>query len=417
MSESMSESRFEPMPESRFDGDRVGLGVWESGRLVAAREIVEALRSKALWITAALLLAGSTLLVVLPEILGGDGGPGSRTIATTEDVDERVLAIIDDLGPALDLEITVEAVGSAAADLDAGRERVLDGELDALVRFDTDPPTVLVADDQDQLLLSVIRESVQSASVVGSLSAAGLDDTTIATALSPTVPVVEVLDTDQGGRQFVALIAALVTYLLLLLLAMQIATGVAVEKSSRVSEVLLAIVPVRALLFGKVVGIGVIGLGVLAIGSAPVLVRFGLGASMPAGAGPTLAAAIGFSLLGLVQYLCLAGALGALVERSEDVNATVGPLTVILIAGYIAAQATSGNVVGLLLALFPLTSPMVMPARIALGEASAAEIAAALVLLVVGVMLAARFATVVYRRAIVRTGSRLRLRDLRVPRA
>lgn len=404
------------MSETGFDETRTGLSVWASGRLVARREILEALRSKALWVTAGLLLAGSTLLVVLPEILGGDGGPGSRTIAATEDVDERVIDIIDEIGTLLDLDITVEQLAVTSAELDIGRERVLDGDLDALVRFDTDPPTVLVADDQDQLLLSVIREAVQSASVVGSLSAAGLDDTTIAAALSPTVPVIEVLDTEQGGRQFVALIAALVTYLLLLLLAMQIATGVAVEKSSRVSEVLLAIVPVRALLFGKVVGIGVIGLAVLAIGSAPVLVRFGLGASMPPGSGPTLAAAIGFSLLGLVQYLCLAGALGALVERSEDVNATVGPLTVILIAGYIAAQATSGTVVGLLLALFPLTSPMVMPARIALGEAAAVEVVLAVVLLGIGVMVAARFATVVYRRAIVRTGSRLRLRDLRMSR-
>lgn len=404
------------MGEPSFDPERAGASVWRSGRLVARREIVEALRSKALWFTAGLFLLGSTLLVVLPEILGGDDGPSTRSVAVTDEVPDAVLSAIASLDPLLDLDTAVEVVPSDPGEIETVTAEILDGDRDALVRFDTDPPTVVVADEQDQRLLSLIREALQSASVVGSLSEAGLDEATIAAALTPTVPTLDVIDTDRGGRQGVALLVALVTYLLLLLLAMQIATGVAVEKSSRVSEVLLAIVPVRALLFGKVVGVGAIGLLVLAIGSAPVIIRFGIGATMPPDSGPTLAAAISFSLLGLSLYLCLAGALGSLVERSEDVNATVGPLTVILIAGYIAGQAMSDTAVGLVLALFPLTSPMVMPARIALGSASAVEVVAALVLLGLGVLVAARFAAVVYRRAIVRTGARLRLRDLRSSR-
>ncbi|TVR23584.1 MAG: ABC transporter permease [Ilumatobacter sp.] len=388
---------------------RAAVSQWQAGRLVARREIIEALRSKTLWITAALFFIGSALFVVLPDLLGGDDGARSRTIAVTDEVGERVLASIDALGPLLGVEATIEQI----SDRDEAAVRVADGELDALVRFDTDPPTVLVVDEQDQALLSIIREAVQSASVVDALVEAGLDDATIASTLTPTVPVVEVIDTERGGRELVALLAALVTFVLVLLLAMEIATGVAVEKSSRVSEVLLAIVPVRALLFGKVVGTGIIGVSILLIGSAPVLVRIGIGAEMPAGSGATLAAAIVFSVVGLVQYLCVAAALGALVERSEDVNATVGPLTVVLFAGYIAGRPLSDSVIGLVLALFPLTSPLVMPSRVALGTASLVEVLVALGLLVVGVMVAARFATVVYRRAIVRTGARLRLRDLR----
>lgn len=389
--------------------ERAAVSQWQAGRLVARREIIQALRSRALWVTAALFFIGSTLIVVLPDLIGGDDGARSRAIAVTEEVGERVLASIDARGSVLGVETEIEQI----SDRDEAAVRVADGELDALVRFDTDPPTVLVVDEQDQVLLSIIREAVQSASVVDALVAVGLDDATISSALSPAVLVVEVIDTERGGRELVALLAALVTFVLVLLLAMEIATGVAVEKSSRVSEVLLAIVPVRALLFGKVVGIGIIGVSILLIGSAPVLVRIGLGAEMPPGSGATLAAAIVFSVVGLVQYLCVAAALGALVERSEDVNVTVGPLTVVLFAGYIAGQPLSDSVIGLLLALFPLTSPLVMPSRVALGETSLVEVLVALGLLVLGVVVAARFAAIVYRRAIVRTGARLRLRDLR----
>ena len=388
---------------------RAALSQWKAGRLVARREIVEALRSRALWITTALFFLGSMLLVVLPDLIGGGDDARPRTVAVTEEVGERVLGSIDALGTVLGVETRIEQI----SDLDAAAVRVADGELDALVRFDTDPPTVVVLDEEDQVLLSIVREGLQSASVIDALVEAGLDDAAIGAALTPTVPVVEVIDTERGGRELVALIAALVTFLLVLLLAMEIATGVAIEKSSRVSEVLLAIVPVRALLFGKVAGTGIIGISILLIGSAPVFVRIGLGAEMPPGSGATLAAAVVFSVVGLVQYLFVAAALGALVERSEDVNATVGPLTVVLFAGYIAGSPMSDNVIGLVLALFPLTSPLVMPARVALGEASLAQVLIALGLLVIGVLIAARFATGVYRRAIVRTGTRLRLRDLR----
>lgn len=383
---------------------------WRAIGLIARREIVEAARRKAVWFTAGLFLIGSIALVVLPDLLGGTSGPVSRSVAVTDGVSPTVLELLDELAVAVQVELEVERASHVDEEL---VERVRSGELDAIVRFDSEPPRVLVVDADDQLLLALVREAVQSASVADELTAVGLDEAMIATALSPTVPQIEVLDTERGGRQLVALVAALVTYLVLLLLAMQIATGVAIEKSSRVSEVLLAIVPVRALLFGKVVGLGLIGLSILAIGTAPVAIRFALGASMPPGAGSTLLTAGVFSVLGVLLYLCLAGALGALVERSEDVNSTVGPLTAVLILGYFVGQAASDTPVGLVLALAPVTSPMVMPARVALGEAGAVQVAVALVLLAGGLIVAARVATVIYGRAIVRTGTKLRLRDLR----
>ncbi len=391
-------------------GTAPGVSEWEAGRLVAVRELSEAFRRKAVWITAALFLLGSTGLVVLPELLGADG-PRERSVAVLGDAPAAVVESIEPTAEAVDIAVEVRT----ATDVDVASDQVADGELDALVRFDTDPPTVVVADEDDQRLLSVLRESIRSGTLVDGLGGAGLADDEIAAVLAVGGPVVEVLDTERGGRQFVAFVAAFVTYLLLLLLAMQIANGVAIEKSSRVSEVLLAIVPVRALLFGKVVGIGLIGLLTLAAGALPIVVRLVAGGSVPAGAGSTLAATLPFSLLGIALYLCLAGSLGALVERTEDVSSSVGPLTGILIVGYLVGQVASDTVVGLALALLPLTSPLVMPARVALGESAPVEIAVSLVLLVAAVVVAARFATVVYRRAIVRTGQKLKLRDLRTP--
>jgi ABC-2 type transport system permease protein len=64
------------------------------------------------------------------------------------------------------------------------------------------------------------------------------------------------------------------------------------------------------------------------------------------------------------------------------------------------------------MAYIPFTAPMVMPARIALGVASPVEVTVSLLLGVVTVVVVARLAASIYRRAIVRTGTRTHLREL-----
>jgi ABC-2 type transport system permease protein len=67
------------------------------------------------------------------------------------------------------------------------------------------------------------------------------------------------------------------------------------------------------------------------------------------------------------------------------------------------------------LGVFPLTSPLVAPYRIAVGAGSLPEYAASIVVLFASVVVVGRVATVVFRRAIVRTGDRIKLRDVLRP--
>lgn len=384
---------------------------WSIGRLVAWREISEALRRKAIWITAALFLLLSSAAMVTPEILGSDES-GERVVWSYGEVPPTVVDLLTPAADAVGISVEIEAVAQGL-DLSAAIDAVEQGDVDAVVRFDTDPATIVVADEDDQLLVAALRESIRVAGTIDDLRAAGLSSDEVDALLGRPVAEVQVLDTERGGRVLVASVAALVTYLALLLLAVQISNGVAIEKSSRVSEVLLAVAPPRALLFGKVAGIGAVGVLVLLAGAAPVAVRLALGGSLPPGTAGTLVAALAFSLLGIAMYLCIAGAAGALVERSEDVSSTVGPLTSLLVLGYLIGQFASESPVGVVLAYLPVTSPMVMPGRVALDQAGWIEVLLSLVLLAVATVIAARVATVVYRRAIVRTGRRLKLRDLR----
>jgi ABC-type Na+ efflux pump permease subunit len=128
-----------------------------------------------------------------------------------------------------------------------------------------------------------------------------------------------------------------------------------------------------------------------------------------------VAALVGGALwfvLGIALYLTSAGALGALVDRQEEVGSAVSPLMVILIVSYLVGQSAPESAVGSVLAYIPFTSPMVMPERIALGVASPIEVAASLLIGVITVVVVARLASAIYLRAIVRTGSRTHLRQL-----
>ena len=64
------------------------------------------------------------------------------------------------------------------------------------------------------------------------------------------------------------------------------------------------------------------------------------------------------------------------------------------------------------LAYIPFSSPVVEPTRIAVGASSPLEMALSLSILVVSVFVAVRVGGVVYQRAIVRTGRRLKLREV-----
>jgi ABC-2 type transport system permease protein len=120
-------------------------------------------------------------------------------------------------------------------------------------------------------------------------------------------------------------------------------------------------------------------------------------------------------VLGIALYLTAAGGLGALVDRQEQVGSMVVPLSIILVAGYLVGVSAADSSVGAVLAIVPFTSPMVMPARLALGVAGPTEVLVSLVVLTMTVMVVARLATVVYERAIVRTGRRLTLREVLRP--
>jgi ABC-2 type transport system permease protein len=352
-----------------------------------------------------LVVIGGLALVVVPDLLDGDD---RRTVATTGAEPAGFATSLDEAEDGAGLSIRIVSVSDRSA-LD---EQVRDGRVDAGVDFSSDPPTVVVQTVGEDGLTTLVSQVVSAESLQAGLIDRGLSTAEVEASLAGAAPEVRELRAEQAGRSAAAFVVSLALYLLLLLLTTAVASGVAIEKSKRISEVLLAVVEPTALLFGKIVGVGLLGVVTLAAGVLPVAADLLLGGELPPGTGITIAGSAAWFVLGLALYLSMAAGLGALVDRQEQVGSAMAPLSILLVAAYFAGVGLADTPLGAVLSIVPFTSPMVTPARLALGEAGPAELVASLAALVATVVLVGRLSTVVYRRAIVRTGRRLTLGEV-----
>ena len=175
---------------------------------------------------------------------------------------------------------------------------------------------------------------------------------------------------DEGGEG-IAFVASLVLYLQLIMYGIAVASGVVEEKSSRVVEVLLATVQPRAILAGKILGIGALGLLQLTLTAVVGLAAASASGAIELDAGDigTLAVVLVWFLFGYLLWSSLYAMGGVMVSRQEDLQSSTTVLTVLLVVGYLLAfPAIDDPDRGLAVARrsFPLFSPIVMPLRVAL---------------------------------------------------
>jgi ABC-2 type transport system permease protein len=380
---------------------------FEATRLVAARELREAFRRRSLWIVFAVLFLGSAAAMIVPDLLDSGSTTYDVAVQPGAGVPTGFDGELGTVGRALDANVRIRGVSDHAQ----ARTLVDDGTVDAAV-VGGNPPTVIVRKGDDDTLVALVRQALATSMLSEQLQHAGLDTAAVQRILNTPSAHLEQVAADDSDRKASAAILSLVLYLILLLLMIQVASGVAIEKANRISEVLLAVVKPTALFFGKVVGVGIVGLAGFVAAGIPVIVKAVGGGDLPAGLGPAVAGGLPWMILGLVLYLTTAGALGALVERQEEAGSVLTPLSLLLIATYVLAQSSSDNGFGAFLAIFPFTSPIVMPSRLALGAASGGEIVASLLIGIVTVLFVLRLGAAIYRRGIVHTGRRLRLGEV-----
>jgi ABC-2 type transport system permease protein len=382
-------------------------------RLVASREVASRIRDKNFLISSAVILL--LLLGVMAFQVAVSGGDGPARLAVVED-DGR-------LGPALEAQGEAVGVDVEVVDLPdeaAARDAVEAEEVDAVLVGGTGPAPELVLVDRDPALEAVVGGAVSGLAVSDRLLEAGVDLQSL-----PEVAVTPIGDqeADDGQRVVVAVIGVVVLYSLLILFAQFVAQGVVEEKASRVVELLLATMRPWQLLAGKILGLGLLGLGqIVVIGVVGVTgaLAFDL-VDVPGQLIGTVATVVAWFVLGYAFYACVFAVAASLVSRQEDLGSVLTPASMLLVVGFFVAVQAAGDPAGTLATVtsyVPGLSPLVMPVRQAAGEAAAWEVALAVALMLVAIGLAVRLGGRVYAGALLRTSGRTKVREaLRAERA
>lgn len=235
-------------------------------------------------------------------------------------------------------------------------------------------------------------------------------------------------------------------YMFILIYGQMVMTSIIEEKGNRVLEVVVTSVKPTRLMLGKIIGIGLVALTQILLWAAIVSVTAFLivpallpadllaeGASNAAITGgdaelimmlrslPPASTVSGyivlmiiFLILGFLIYSSIFTAIGSAVDNIQDASQlsslAVFPIVIGLIFAMVAASDPAGSI-AFWASMFPLTSPMVMVARIPFGI-PVWEIVLSLALLVAGLIFMAWIAGKIYRVGIFMYGKKPTLREI-----
>ncbi len=157
---------------------------------------------------------------------------------------------------------TLKVDTSTWPSVDDGLRQVRSGKLDALVSGDPGAPDVAVMNDLNPTVTATLDALVKQVVLTRALSTAGVQPGPIESKVLGAGINLQVLDPNakvRTEREVVGVFVAILLYVALLMYGQIVAAGVVEEKANRIIEILLSTVRPRQLLFGKVIGIGLLG--------------------------------------------------------------------------------------------------------------------------------------------------------------
>lgn len=397
-----------PRGSSRGEGRRPLPSPWSLTGLVARREVTVQLRDKTFLISIGFLLLVTLASVALPVVL--EGREEAPVVAT---VGPAAADLLRDAGDEVALR--------RADDLAAAERLVREGTADAAVT--TGPggrPEILARRDVPPRVLELVTAADTARILAEGLAGHGVDRDDAAgalqraTAAPPAQRLTDPPDEDEGPARMVFMAFSLLFFVTNLVFGMAIAQSVVVEKQSRIVELLVAAVPVRVLLAGKV-----LGNTALALGQTVLLVSVALTGAAALGQSDVASLVLRagtwsvlFFVLGFTMLACLWAVAGALAGRLEDLQATTVPMQLLVMLPFFTTAFVQEEGTALTVASYvPFSAPLAMPRRMLTGDAAWWEgcLSAGLVLLT-GVLLVG-LASRLYEGALLRTGRRSSLRE------
>lgn len=350
---------------------------------IAAREFLETVRTRAFFLTVVVMP-----LIIMLAMFGADR---IGKFAEQEQLPVRKIAVIDDTGKLFDALVTLvdkfnkenpkrvfKLLDERSTDPAALTTQVESGALYAYLRIPAevitgDVPVELARKDRQLRAGQALQGFVNTAVHDARFEAAGVDLELVRKLQRPVGVMAIDLKTGQAGNenQLVSLVTPFAAMFLLFMGIVQISygllTSVLEEKSSRVIEVLLAAVSPMQLMAGKIVGMVLVGLLLLAVWST---------VGYSAAAMNNMSGAISFKLLafagiyflpGFLLYSALLAAIGSACNTLKEAQSLASPVTIINLIPmmlWFPISQSPHSAFSVVLSFIPPITPFVMILRV-----------------------------------------------------
>jgi len=357
------------------------------------------------------------------------------------------------------IEIDIEKYFKSNDNADVLKNKVLNNEIQAAVFLDEDAITtgnvqVFINEQSGLNFLDNLRANIENEIKNIRLLESGIDVETLnqiyASANIKTDKITEkgTLKDDTEMKTIISYIMGLAMYMMMIIYGSMVMQGVIEEKQNRIVEVLASSVSPFQIMFGKVVGLGAVGLtqvvfwivliagGMLFAGnifsspdqlnevmslveSSPELNNNMLNLVKDIGI-PTINiwhifGFLFYFLSGYFIFATLFAAVGSTVDQMQDANAMSMPLTLIIIVPIMMISPTVLNPEGTYIAifsLFPFFAPILMVARIMSISIPIWQILLSIVLQIATFLLCLKIAGKIYRNGMLRYGKKASYKEV-----
>jgi ABC-2 type transport system permease protein len=419
------------------------LNVW----FIARREYVERIRTRGFIVTT----------VMIPLIMGGFIF-GSLFLGSQANADRHIAVVSTDVQLALDLQtelekqqqqkdqtaaesqdspapaapvkkpshIIVEAMDPSSSTRAELNDELESNDLDGYLwitpatqpggrpTFEFTPRT-----SDDNSIKTILVSALDRVLLREQLSHRGIVAAEVNTMLQPVqiATARESHHSDRASAQVSVSVLFFIMYLVIMLYGMNVARSIIEEKTSRIFEVLLATVRPEAMMAGKILGVGAVGLTQVGIWLTAGLLIAGSSAAVHIGNSSihvalTLTQVVFFFvyfILGYLFYSSIAAALGAMTNSEQELQQLNMFLMLPLLVCFVMQGTllnTPNSPLARVMALFPPFTPLLMYMRISLGHPAAWEVALSIVLTTASICGTVWIASRIYRVGILMYGKR-----------
>jgi len=408
--------------------------------VIARRELLERIRTK--WFLIVTLLGPILMvgLIVVPAVLAAESGDAAvRVVIVDEPAPEGVAEALRAEMTKVGWTVEVAPATTAPADL---LRRIRDDRIDGFLTIPAGAagenalPVIAVYQGDNatnQGAMFLMQRLLTDAVLAARFEKAGFSADKLSRMIAQ--PVLEPRHTTgeatgrSGAAVFIVGYAAMfILYLSIVLYAINVMRSVVSEKTNRVVEIMVAAAKPRALMLGKILGVGAAGLIQVAAWAVMALLTmryrgeilgvFGVkaaGWNVPPIGLDAIAVVLACFVLGYFFYASLYAAIGAMVSSEQEAQQAQTPVVMLLIIPMMCMQYIANDPRGqaaTILTTIPFSAPILMPMRYLLGGASAADVALSLAILAACTWGVAWLAARIYRVGILLYGKRPSLREL-----